>query len=146
MLAACRLLGAVLLVLLLVPPPPLAGWAARAADDSFRVDDMGLFREAIEQMDQSADGKIDRTELELLIAELGLEMTDGELQEILDAIAPPEVSEEEMQQEGGLSPFAKTAAQYQEHAESGCISAPGRSRAARSAAPAPAPARRGRVA
>jgi hypothetical protein len=124
MLAACRLLGAVLLVLLLVPPPPLAGWAARAADDSFRVDDMGLFREAIEQMDQSADGKIDRTELELLIAELGLEMTDGELQEILDAIAPPEVSEEEMQQEGGLSPFAKTAAQYQEHAESGCISAP----------------------
>ena len=87
------------------PPPP-------AADD--KVDLLAVFME----MDHSANGKIDRAELEVMIGELGLEMSDAELQEILDAMAPKDDSE------GGLSEFAETAAQYQEHAESGCMSAP----------------------
>lgn len=111
----CLLLGAVLLAAILLPE---VAWAA----DEPPQDDLALFRETIEQMDQSADGKIDRGELELLVSELGLEMSDEDLREILDAIAPG--SSAEGASTGELSPFAKTAAQYQEHAESGCISAP----------------------
>jgi hypothetical protein len=110
--STCRFLGAALLAAVLLP----MGWAV----DGPPRDDLVLFRETIEQMDQSADGKIDRAELELLVSELGLEMSDEDLREILDAITPTA----EDVPNGELTPFAKTAAQYQEHAESGCISAP----------------------
>lgn len=112
----CRFLGAVLLVA--VADQRLVSVAA----DNLAQDDLALFRETIEQMDQSADGKIDRAELELLVSELGLEMSEEDLREILDAIAPTASAEDAPS--GELTPFAKTAAQYQEHAESGCISAP----------------------
>lgn len=113
--STCRLLGAVLLAAVLLQQ---VAWAAEEPPH----DDLALFRETIEQMDQSADGKIDRAELELLVSELGLEMSDEDLEEILHAIAP-EISAENAPS-GELTPFAKTAAQYQEHAESGCMSAP----------------------
>lgn len=111
----CRLLGAVLLLV-------VADQLLWVAADNPAQDDLTLFRETIEQMDQSADGKIDRAELELLVSELGLEMSEEDLREILDAIAPTASAEDAPS--GELTPFAKTAAQYQEHAESGCISAP----------------------
>ena len=113
--SSCRFLGAVLLAAVLLPD---VAWAA----DELHQDDLALFRETIEQMDQSADGKIDRVELELLVSELGLEMSDEDLDAILDAIAPG--SSAEGASTGELTPFAKTAAQYQENAESGRNSAP----------------------
>ena len=82
------------------------------------VDELALFRAAFEEMDSTHDGKIDRAELEQMLADLGLSMTEAELQELMAAMAPPEV------EEGGLSSFAAASVQYQQHAASGCTSAP----------------------
>ena len=77
------------------------------------VDELALFRAAFEEMDSTHDGKIDRAELEQMLADLGLSMTEAELQELMAAMAPPE------EEEGGLSSFAAASVQYQQHAASG---------------------------
>ena len=59
-----------------------------------------------------------REQLEQMLADLGLSMTEAELQELMAAMAPPE------EEEGGLSSFAAASVQYQQHAASGCTSAP----------------------